>query len=632
MTVAIGAVALAGGGAGDAELGACCVLVWLLLAGLAISGRLSPAGLTGPLVLLLGLFAVLTGWTAASIGWAGDDGAAFTDVVRALLYLGVLLLVALSARPGGASAWLVGVAGGGALVAILAVSSRVLGLDADQDVSLALPVAAERLSFPLGYWNGLGYLMAMTLPALAWVAGAAPLRVSRVAVALSVPVAAAIFLTSSRGAFAAAIVGLALAGALAADRTRMLRAATAAVPAWLGVIAAAAALRDDLLAGAGLSGPGLLFGGAIVLGAALAQLAFARLAGRKGRTSAPLSRLGRWRIVIALVAVAAAVAAIGPSAFLGEFRTQSAGDEREAAAALVSGSGRSNFWGAALDAFAEDPLRGTGAGGYRNYWNNNGDLAVAVVNAHSAPLETLAELGLVGGIALLGALAMPLVGARRLWAHADPSARGAIGAALGVLVAGLIGIAIDWTWQLPAALAPMLIVLVLLSGASLKPRGWGGALLVDPRIPGYEPREGPQFHRPVLLAGAATLAGIAAVWAGAVLALGSVQLERSGERLAQGDLQGAAEAARAAEAIVPWSPEPPLQLAAVEQVGKNYEAAAERAREAIRMSPRDYRPWLVLSSVSGALGNQDLAFRYFGRATMLARLVLRRTDARFGLR
>src|SRR6476661_2877489 len=45
-------------------------------------------------------------WTAISIGWASDNGGAFIEVVRALGYLGLFVLVVIAAPRASARAWL----------------------------------------------------------------------------------------------------------------------------------------------------------------------------------------------------------------------------------------------------------------------------------------------------------------------------------------------------------------------------------------------------------------------------------------------------------------------------------------------------------------------------------------------
>ena len=290
VAAAIVAVALAGGGFGPTALGVSTAVVWLLLAGLAAGGRLSPAGLTRPLALALGLMALLAAWTALSISWAGDDGAAFVDLARMLLYLGVLAVVGLSARPGSVPSWLAALAIAGVSIAALAVASRTLGFGNDAALAAQLPRAAERLSYPIGYWNALGYLMAMTLPALAWLAVGRRRSHARLAVAGSVPVVLALFLTSSRGALLAALIGLVVAAFFSSQRPRLLLALIAAAPAWLAVVVVAAARRGELDAVSGISAWGLFVTVFVVVAATLAYVFAGRL---QRRGDGPTLRLPR---------------------------------------------------------------------------------------------------------------------------------------------------------------------------------------------------------------------------------------------------------------------------------------------------------------------------------------------------
>lgn len=636
MAAAIFTLALAGGGFGEVELGVAAAAVWLLIAGLGLGGRLSFGGMRAELGLALGLLALLAVWTAFSFGWASDDGAAFVDLARALLYLGAVALAGLSARPAAAPSWLAGLALGGVAIALLAVASRTLGFGGDDALAAELPRAAERLSYPLGYWNALGYLMAMTLPALAWLAAGDRDGVARLAVAGSIPVVLALFLTSSRGALLAAALGLALVAVFTSARPRLLLAAAVALPAWLLVVVVAAVRRAELDAASGISASGLAVAIVTVVAIAAAYYVLGRIQERDAAVPISLPRLGPAPIAALVVLVLALVAVVGPSSFLGEFRTQGTADPQQATSALVSGSGRSSFWRVAVEAFGSDPLRGVGAGGYPYYWNVEGDLPVPVANAHSAPLETFAELGLVGGLALLALLALGLLAAWRPLFGADRDSpvaarrRAAAGAAAGVYVAGLVAIAIDWTWQIPAAVAPLLIALALLCGQALRPPAACGSQLVDPRIAGYERHDSPVSVPGWLIGGGLAVAALASVWVGVVLAVASVQLERSEDRLAEGDLVGAASAARAAAAIEPWSPEPSLRLAEIEQAGANLQAARRRAEEAVRLSPQDFRPWLLLSEVQGSLGNAGAGLRYLQRATLLGPRILSARDIREG--
>jgi hypothetical protein len=634
LAVAAGltALALADGGYPPEVLGIATVTVWVLATAL-LFGRWVPAsGVSAPFALALALVVALALWAVASFAWAGDDAAAFAAVVRVALYAGLLALVGIAARPGSGPSWLVGIALGGSVIAAVALGSRLIGFGADQELARALPLAGDRLSFPLGYWNGLGYLLAMTLAALAWlVAAGRPLR-ARLALAATVPVALALFLTSSRGAAVAAAFGVAVIVVLAADRRRLLLAAGVALPAWLIVVVVAAAGRGELDPAVGLSVLGVALTALTVALAVAAFVGFGRLLEREPRVVGASAGRGRWigrrgRLLAAggIVVLVAVVAALGPAAFVGEFRTETAAGPR-AEDALVSGSGRSSFWRTALDAFAERPLRGVGAGGYESYWNANGELSVPTRSAHSTPLQTLAELGLPGALILVALLALTGRAGARAVRGAAGARREPAGAVVAIAVIGTIAIAIDWTWELPAAVAPLVIVVGLLLGRGLEPSDpRPRRLLVDPWMVGYEPIDRlpgapPPWAVRVVYGGLA----LAAVWAGLVLTIASIHLNRSSDRLAEGELAGAAESARAAAEIQPWSVEPSLRLAEIERAGANLDAARRRAEDAARRSPVDFRPWLLLSGIQLELGNLIAAGRYLERARTLAPRVLDR--------
>ena len=59
-------------------------------------------------------------------------------------------------------------------------------------------------------------------------------------------------------------------------------------------------------------------------------------------------------------------------------------------------SNRYAYWRVALRAFGDEPLRGVGAGGWAVYWLRYRTITEFAQDAHSLPLQTLAELGVVG--------------------------------------------------------------------------------------------------------------------------------------------------------------------------------------------------------------------------------------------
>ena len=105
---------------------------------------------------------------------------------------------------------------------------------------------------------------------------------------------------------------------------------------------------------------------------------------------------------------------------------------------------RSAYWRAAMSDARAHPLIGSGAGSFDDYWNRHRTVDVGVQDAHSLYLETLAELGLVGFVLLVGVLVPPLVviGATR----SDPD----VAIAAAGYVAFLVHAGLDWDWEMPA--------------------------------------------------------------------------------------------------------------------------------------------------------------------------------------
>src|SRR5207247_266185 len=105
-----------------------------------------------------------------------------------------------------------------------------------------------------------------------------------------------------------------------------------------------------------------------------------------------------------------------------------------------SGSGRVPLWRAALHDFEAHPVLGSGAGSYEAYWLAHRGDPGKVRDAHSLYLETLAELGVVGLLLLLVALAVPLSVAVR--ARRQPL----VPALFGAYVAYPVHASLDWDW------------------------------------------------------------------------------------------------------------------------------------------------------------------------------------------
>ena len=136
-----------------------------------------------------------------------------------LVYLSVALAVAFVLRRGDLCWVLAGTCAGTTAVAAYALGTRALPdrLHAASDD----PIAAFRLAQPVGYWNGLGLLVALgVILAVGFVAHARSRRAATAAAASLPVLATTLYLTFSRGAWGALGVGLVATIALDPRRLR----------------------------------------------------------------------------------------------------------------------------------------------------------------------------------------------------------------------------------------------------------------------------------------------------------------------------------------------------------------------------------------------------------------------------
>jgi O-antigen ligase len=118
----------------------------------------------------------------------------------------------------------------------------------------------------------------------------------------------------------------------------------------------------------------------------------------------------------------------------------------------------------AVRAFEAEPVHGVGAGGWAVYWLRYRTISEFAQDAHSLPIQTLAELGLVGVALLLAFLGGIGWTALRALRSAPALAYGPIAA----LVTYLAHAPLDWDWEMPAVTIVALVLgggLVSLAGA-----------------------------------------------------------------------------------------------------------------------------------------------------------------------
>lgn len=623
IAVAVLYVALAvanGGYSRELTAGAAVAVWWAVLIAIALGGR--PRSRVPTEALGAGLcLAGLAAWTAISIGWASDNGSTFFEAVRVLGYLGVFVLVVIASPRASARAWLGGVALGLVIVAGLALVSRFEpSFGGDKELGTFLPAAAGRLSYPIGYWNGLAAVMAMAVVLLVWLGGqarAAWLRAASVAV-IPWPILV-VYLASSRGGVIAAVAGLGLLLGLGPARARMLVGLVLG-GAGGGLLIFLASRQQELVNGLGDSTAAaqgdqmLAVSIAIVVAVGIFRFLLDPLI---GKITVP-ARVTRAVGVAAVVAVVGGLLLAGPSKRWDEFKRVAPVETQSTyvAAHLSSGrgSGRYQFWSAAVDAFKAHPFHGIGAAGYEAYWDQHGSLAVTVRDAHSLFLESMAELGVVGLALVLGFLGFAAgSGFRR---RPTRSRGGALGVALAILVTGIVSAAIDWTWELSACFGLVVLAAAVLTGPATLPKQ-PALTAVSPPVNGGGARFSRGRPARFGLGVATLLVGWVAIWAGGTVFLTEVRLADSRSAASDRNFASAAQAARDASTLEPWAAGPRLQLALVEELDGDLPAANRDLSEAIQRSPRDWQLWFVRARLEVKTGDVEGGQRALARARQL---------------
>jgi hypothetical protein len=634
VTVALVALAYAGlsygnGGYSSELIAAVTVAIWWVVI-IALATRMWPGRTIPRSAIVAGAcLAALGGFTALSMIWANSAGLAFTEVVRVAGYLGLFVLIVLVSARTGPRPWLIGLAVGLVIVVAGSLASRFdpsLFGGADRDIFAFIPFAHGRLSYPVGYWNGLGACLALGLVLLGWLGAEAPTRLGRAAATGVLPAfGLAMYLTSSRGGVAAAVVGgIAL---LALSRGWLQQLGGFALGGIGAVALVLIAAQENDLTNA------LTTHTAFVQGRELALATFVCILlvgaaryvvdGRLARLHASV-KVVRWGLAVLVAAGLIVLAVSNPVERIRDFSNAndvgtgpSLGAQHFTA---TSGTGRYQFWGEAIDAFESKPVWGVGAGNYQLWWNAHPRLSVSTLDAHSLYLQTLAELGIVGLLLLLGFLGVVLVaGLRRAIAARATSRWGdAIATAFALFLAGLVSAALDWTWQLPAAFAPVILAAALLTGPATAPEpvaaeGRAARRAARRWVPGRV-LGGGQYGLGV----ATLICAWAAIWVAGDQLIATIQLNNSHNAVDRGDLAAAAQDARDAGAIQPWASEPQIQLALVEKEGGDLDAASVAATKAIARAPGDWQSWLVAAEVEAALGDRVAAEEDLARANQLS--------------
>lgn len=581
------------------------VIVWwamlvAVLVGLRRAWTRAGMSVTGA----LGLFAI---WTLASTGWSSNAEAAYTEFARVVLYLGILGLFTSVVRRTTAGAWCDGLALGVVAISATGLASRFYPRSVGSTVGTAiLPSLGSRLSYPIGYWNGLGILAALGMPLVL----SCTLRARRGAVRglwLSAfpSLAATIYLTSSRGAIATGVAGL-LAFVVLADRRWSVLGALAIAGAGAAISVRVLADRPALANGrenvvaTAQSHSAVLF---MVLVAAATAAVYGLATALPRPRRAPGPAVGWIASVIAVTSLVVAVITLHPVARFERFRqppaaaVTSQSDFLKAHLLSAAGSGRWQFWQSAVDEFRAHPIVGNGAGSYAEWWAQHGTLALTIRNAHCLYLEVLGELGVVGLALLLGFLAagiVALVGAARTAKGRERSLAAGLG---GAYVGFVVAAGIDWMWQLTVVAVTAVACLALVTHVG-EPRGSG---FLDRRV-----------HTGARLI-AAVLAAVFVIAEGIPL-LARARIDRSQAAARDGAVAVAVEQAEAAVRIEPWAASPYLQLALTNEQAGEIGSARAAIAAAVARDPDGWQARLIAARLAAKAGDVAAARRMLDQA------------------
>lgn len=236
---------------------------------------------------------------------------------------------------------------------------------------------------------------------------------------------------------------------------------------------------------------------------------------------------------------------------------------------LLGSEERRSYWSVTASIVRAEPELGTGSGTWHAEWLQHRDAPLAARNAHSLPLETLSELGLVGLALVLMVFLVPLAAAVR----ASPSVEAA--GATGVVAAFAVHVAVDWHWQIPSATA---VGLFCAAAVVVAARDESRARLLPANA----------------VVAAATLAGVGV----ALLLGGTLMGDRASRLLVQGDWCGAARWAAVGARLQPWASAPLLTRAeAAARCGDRVEAEQALA-SAVDLDPSDVEVWRAAARLS----------------------------------
>ncbi|HEY6145948.1 MAG TPA: O-antigen ligase family protein [Solirubrobacterales bacterium] len=600
-------LALAGGGFVLGERHIAGLAVWILLVVLLALGAAGRATLGRPFYWATGLIGGLALFSAFSSLWSGSIELSVTEADRVLVYLGFFLAAFLIAQTEQRrQRFAEGIGISLIAIALIALSTRLI-----PDLITLGPALGgnARLGYPLGYWNANGFVFGVAVALSLWMSRRslnAPLR--WFAVGAMPAVLLALYFTYSRGGLLALLVACGCLIALSHDRLWLLATLAIGVVGALPAVLATQARRGlaDNIAGQTAIDQGATVLAILAAGTLLALGLFWLLrrlerseheaTGRALAMSRNPRVLKGMAAVLAVLAIGAAIGVGGrawdqftsPDVQFTSYPESHFGD--------FSGTGRSEMWRVAVDAFGEDPVAGHGAGTYRFSWDQLRHINLKLLDAHSLYLEAFAELGLIGGLIVLALVGFLLWTGFAAWRAASGAQQELHAALLAVCVAFAIGAGIDWFWEIAAVGA----IFFLAAGALVAARC---GQLVRARAEANGQGEQRRFGLAV--------GGLALAWIAALALIGPLLVDReidaSNAAAADGKIESALDHADTARSIEPWAATPYVQLGLLAESQGDAATAAERLTQAIEREEGSWQLYYLRARVERNAGDAPAA-------------------------
>ncbi len=596
----------------------------------------------------VGLLLAFTALTALSVVWSVQPDVSWQDAGRLLAYSSVFAAAVALARavPDRWPAIL-----GGVLLAATVICGYALLTKVFPD-RLGSEQVYARLQEPFGYWNATGLMAAIGMVGCIWLGARRTGHglLSALAYPAMGVMALTLMLAYSRGALAAAALGLALWFAIVPLRLRgaavLIAGSVAAAPVVAWVFADSTLSTDNVglapRVTAGHQLGVLLVVMLLVLTAVGMAVGF--LTGRRAPSRSTRGRAG---------AVLLSILALAVIAFAGKLATSQrglSGSISHGVSALTDphapvpanspsrlgaiGSVRARYWNEALKVFKDHPILGAGGAGYATAHLRYRTETLNVHHAHGYIVQTLADLGLVGLGLTLALLAAWLAAAGRSthpfnrrwrgrrWRRAPQAYTaeriGLLSMLCLVVVFGIHSFA-DWTWYVPGNACAALLCAGWLAGRGPLPAT--GRLPITGSLPATglppanpalaeaargalpTPTRAGSLHElsrmRVLVAGAVLVAALLAAWA-QWQPQRSVQSSERALALVAANPGGALSAAQAAVSRDPLSAQALFTLSAIQRHAGQNGAARATLQRAVRLQPSNPQTWV-------ALGEYDLA-------------------------